>query len=319
MKPRIICDSAERSNGLGRAMRERLPRKPLEWSLLSRRGFFATFTAAALHAQEPKPSLFGDADAYERFMGRWSRVLARTFLDFTDIADDGRILDVGSGTGSLAFAVAEGKARAQVVGIDPSKEYVAYANSKNPFANRASFQTGDAQQMNFPDASFDASISLLVFNYIPDSLKALREVRRVTKPGGRISAAVWDYGAGMRMLRAFWDAAVSLDRTAEKLDQKNMPLCREGELAELWKKGGLENVQERPLDITMRFASFADYWDPFIHGQGSAGAYTRKLDRDRLRILRDEVKRRLSVSAEEAPLALSARAWAVRGTVPARH
>ena len=318
MKGGIICDSAGRRDEPGRGKQERLRHKWLEWSLLSRRGFFATVTAAVLHGQEPKPNMFGDAEAYERFMGRWSRLLARPLMDFTDIADGGRILDVGSGTGSLAFVVAEGKARAQVVGIDPSKEYVAYANSKNRFANRASFQTGDAQQMSFPDASFDASISLLVFNYIPDSLKALREVRRVTKPGGRISAAVWDYGTGMRMLRAFWDAAASLDRTAEKLDQKNMPLCRAGELAELWKKGGLQNVQERPLDITLRFASFADYWDPFLLGQGSAGAYTGKLDRDRLRILRDEVKRRLSVSAENAPLALPARAWAVRGTVPAR-
>jgi len=245
-------------------------------------------------------------------------LLARPLVNFTDIADGARILDVGSGTGSLAFAVAEGKARAQIVGIDPSEEYVAYANSKNRFANRASFQTGDAQQMSFPDASFDASVSLLVFNYIPDSLKALREVRRVTKPGGRISAAVWDYGAGMRMLRAFWDAATSLDQTAEKLDQKNMPLCRAGELAELWKKGGLQNVQERPLDITQRFASFADYWDPFLLGQGSAGAYAGRLDRDQLRALRNEVKRRLSVSTENAPLALAARAWAVRGTAPAR-
>ena len=219
----------------------------------------------------PPPDVFDESDAYQRFMGRWSRQLARPLIDFTDIADGGRILDVGSGTGSLAFAVADTKARAQVVGIDPSKEYVAYANSKNRFANRASFQTGDAQQMSFPDASFDASISLLVFNHIPDSLKALREVRRVTKPGGRISAAVWDYGTGMRMLRAFWDSATSLDQAAEKFDQKNMPLCRAGELAELWKKGGLQNVQERPLDITLRFASFADYWDPFLLGQGSAG------------------------------------------------
>lgn len=302
----------------GRGRQERLRHEGLEWTMLSRRGFFTTVSVAVLSGQQPKPNMFGDAEAYERFMGRWSHLLARPLVNFTDIADGARILDVGSGTGSLAFAVAEGKARAQIVGIDPSEEYVAYANSKNRFANRASFQTGDSQQMSFPDASFDASVSLLVFNYIPDSLKALREVRRVTKPGGRISAAVWDYGAGMRMLRAFWDAATSLDQTAEKLDQKNMPLCRAGELAELWKKGGLQNVQERPLDITQRFASFADYWDPFLLGQGSAGAYAGRLDRDQLRALRNEVKRRLSVSTENAPLALAARAWAVRGTAPAR-
>jgi ubiquinone/menaquinone biosynthesis C-methylase UbiE len=155
--------------------------------------------------------MFADAEAYERFMGRWSRLVAPQLVDFTDVPDRGRFLDVGSGTGALAFALVERKLQAQVRGIDPSKEYVAYANRRNAFPDRVSFEEGDAQQLCFADASFDASLSLLVFNFIPNPRKALREVRRVTKPGGRISAAVWDYGGGMRMLRAFWDGAVSID------------------------------------------------------------------------------------------------------------
>ena len=260
--------------------------------------------------------MFGDAEAYEGFIGRWSRLVAPRFVDFTDLPETGRMLDVGSGTGSLAFAIAERKARVQVLGIDPSQEYVAYAVSKNPFADRASFEVGDAQQLSFPDASFDAALSLLVFNFIPDPKRALLELRRVTKPGGKLAAAVWDYGAGMRMLRTFWDAAVYIDPGAENVDEKRMPLCRAGELSALWRQGGLEAVRERPIDITMRFESFADFWNPFRLAQGPAGLYVRRLERDKLEALRNEVKRRLSLSAENMLFTLPARVWSVRGTVP---
>jgi SAM-dependent methyltransferase len=260
--------------------------------------------------------MFGDAEAYERFMGRWSRLVAPLLVDFADVPDSGRVLDIGSGTGSLALAIAQRKGRARVLGIDRSKEYVAYANSRNPYPGRASFQVGDAQHLEFPDASFDAALSLLVFNFIPDPRKALSEARRTTRPGGNIAAAVWDYGDGMRMLRIFWDAAVSIDAGAEKLDEKHMPLCRSGEMSDLWKQGGLENVREQPIDIDIRFKSFGDYWDTFLLGQGPAGAYVRSLDREKLQALRSEVKRRLSVSVEDAAFVLPARVWSVRGTVP---
>ena len=263
--------------------------------------------------------MFGNAEAYERFMGRWSRLLAPLLVDFTDVHDTGQVLDAGSGTGALAFSIAKLKVHCQVVGIDPSKEYVEFAKSRNPFPDRVNFQVGDALQMRFSDASFQTSLSLLVFNFIPDSKKALREVGRVTKPGGCVSAAVWDYGAGMRMLRVFWDAAVTVEPTAEKFDESHMPLCRAGELEELWRQGGLEHVAERPLDITMRFESFADYWDPFLLGQGPAGAYLRNIDGHRREALRGEVKRRLALRPEGAPFSLPARAWAVRGIVPNRR
>ena len=260
--------------------------------------------------------MFEDAEAYERFMGRWSRLLAPRFVDFAGLPDGGRVLDVGSGTGSLALAVAERNSSVRVLGIDPSKEYVAYATSRNPFLDRVSFEVGDAQQLHFADANFDAALALLVFNFIPDPKKALSELRRVIKPGGKISAAVWDYGDGMQMLRTFWDAAVRVDPAADTFDEKHMPLCREGELSSLWKQVGLENVREQAIKTTLRFESFADYWDPFLLNQGPAGGYVGRLDRDELQTLRSEVKRGLSLPADNKPFASSVRAWAVCGTSP---
>lgn len=290
--------------------------------MLSRRELFGVLALSTLRGQEKaaareKAAMFGDAESYDRFMGRWSRLLAPLLVEFTDIRDSGRILDVGSGTGSLAFTICERQTHCSVIGIDPSTQYVKYATSQNRFGARVGFEVGDAQQLRFDKAFFDTSLSLLVFNFIPDSAKALRELTRVTKPGGRIAAAVWDYGAGMRMLRIFWDAAIGVDPRAAAVDEKHMPLCRAGELTDLWRRAGLIDVREQALDITMHFASFADYWEPFLQGQGPAGAFARRLEPEKLQMLRDDLKRRFHLSREDAAFDLPARAWAARGTVPA--
>ena len=260
--------------------------------------------------------MFANAEAYYQFMGRWSRLVAPLLVEFASVPNAGRVLDIGSGIGTLAFGIAERKASVHVTGIDPSKEFVVYAMDRNPFPDRTSFHVGDAQDLHFADATFVASVSLLAFNFIPDPEKALLEVRRVTQPGGRISAAVWDYGGLMHMLRMFWDAAGDVDARAGALDEKHMPLCRAGEPSQLWKQGGLENVHEQALDITMKFDSFADYWEPFLLGQGPAGAYLRTLQDARLQLLRSALKRRLSIHSESHAFSLPARVWAVRGTVP---
>ena len=285
---------------------------------MRRRALLASATLAVMNGQRKSDSMFGNARAYERFMGRWSRQLAPLLVDFAALPDNGRVLDIGSGTGALAFEVAKRLTGVQVTGIDPSGEYMEYARSRNRFPDRVTFQTGDAQQMEFTDGSFAASVSMLVFNFIPDAEKAVREARRVTRPKGRVAAAVWDYGGRMGMLRQFWDAATETDPSATKLDEKNMPLCRSGELSELWKRGGLEDVREEPIDTQIRFSSFADYWDPFLLGQGPAGAYVRKLDQTKLRALRTAVRRRVLRSAADESFVLPARVWAVRGGVPAR-
>jgi ubiquinone/menaquinone biosynthesis C-methylase UbiE len=259
--------------------------------------------------------MFADADSYERFMGRWSRLLAARLIEFANLPNEGQLLDIGSGTGALSFVIGQQKPHVRVVGVDPSKEYVAYANSLNPVPDRINFEIGDAHQLRFADGTFKCSLSLLVFNFIPDPLKALEQARRVTEVGGLIAAAVWDYGYEMRMLRIFWEAAASIDHRAEKLAEAHMPLCRSGELAHLWKKSGLKDVHEQPLSVEMRFESFQDYWDPFLLGQGPAGAYVANLDSPMVQRLREELRRRLFESREDRPFVLTARAWAVRGTV----
>lgn len=282
--------------------------------MLTRRGVLGALIGPALGGEE---RMFADAQAYEKFMGRWSRLLAPLLVDFSGLGGAEKVLDVGSGTGSLAFSIAGSRPRCRVVGIDPSKQFVAFASSRNASPERVSFEQGDAMQLRFPDAAFDAALALLVFNFIPDPDKAIGEIRRVTRPGGPVSAAVWDYGEGMRMLRVFWDAAAAVDPGTAGVDEARMRLCRAGELGRLWQHAGLKDVAERPLEIHMRFASLADYWDPFLLGQGPAGAYARKLDRERREALRGELRRRLGLTADDTPFSLPARAWAVRGIVPA--
>ena len=264
-------------------------------------------------ASEQDP-VFSEARAYERFMGRWSRSLAPLFVRFAGVRDGEGVLDVGSGTGALTAAVAKAAPSSRIVGIDPAAPYVALAQSQHGSAS-ISFEVGDAQQMRFNAATFDRTLSLLVVNFIPDARKALGEMKRVTKPKGTVAAAVWDYGDGMEMLRVFWDEAVALHPASAPKDERNMPFCRRGELAALWRELGLEDVVEEGLTIETRFASFDDFWTPFLEKQGPAGAYTASLaapDRDALRA---RLRKRLLGDGPDKAIVMRARAWAVRGTV----
>ncbi len=261
--------------------------------------------------------MFSEAEAYERFMGRWSRRLAPPFIKFAGLKHGDRVLDVGSGTGSLTLAVLQEAPTSRVVGIDPSAAYVAHARTRAD-AGRATFEEGDAQRLQFPDASFDATLALLVVNFIPDRVAAVREMVRVTRPGGAVAAAVWDYGDGMEMLRAFWDEAAALDPASEKKDERHMPVCRKGELAALWTAQGLLDVREEPLVIPLNFTSFEDFWSPFRAGQGPAGAYVASLSEGPRRDLEQRLRRRLLGEGGDRAITLNARAWAVRGVVPVR-
>jgi SAM-dependent methyltransferase len=259
---------------------------------------------------------FDASEAYERFMGRWSRQLAPLFVTFADLRDARAVLDVGSGTGALAAAVAVAAPAAQIVGIDPSTSYIAYARARVP-ENRVRFTVGDAQQLQFANASFDRVVSLLVLNFIPDPAKALTEMIRVTRPGGVVAAAVWDYPDRMQMLRVFWDEAVALDQAVATRDERNMRFSRSGELGAFWRAHGLLEVHEQALTIETRFASFDDYWAPFLGGQGPAGAYAMGLSEGDRAALRASLLRRLSNGDASQPIVLEARAWGVKGVVPA--
>jgi len=256
------------------------------------------------------------SEGYERFMGRWSRLLAPAYISFAGIRNGERILDVGTGTGSVATTLAAAMPSSEIVGIDPSEAFISHAKS-NTRSERVRFEVGDAQALPQKDAAFDHAMSLLVMNFVPDHEKALGEMRRVTRPGGAVSACVWDYNAGMEMLRFFWDEVVALDPAMESKDERHMKLSREGQLGALWRKAGLTDVQERSLSIEQRYVSFDDYWMPFLKGAGPGGAYVVSLNDQRRRQLGARLQERLLGDRKDGPFTLKARAWCVRGNVPA--
>ena len=256
--------------------------------------------------------MFSAGDAYERFMGRWSRALAPQLVQFAGVRDGDTVLDVGSGTGALTDAAAAAAPSSTIVGIDPSEAYVSLAQQRHT-AERIRFEVGDAARLRFPDRSFDRTLSLLILNFVPHPAKAMTEMTRVTRPGGTVAAAVWDYADGMEMLRVFWEEAIALDPAASDRDERRMPLCRPGELGDLWRAHQLQDVLEAPLSTDMSFAGFDDYWQPFLEKQGPAGAYVATLDEGARERLRLRLHQRFLEHGTDGPFRLRARAWAVRG------
>ena len=261
--------------------------------------------------------MFLAGDGYERFMGRWSRELAPLLVKFAGVRNGDDVLDVGSGTGALTAALAAVAPSSRIVGIDPAAPYVAFAQTRHS-GDRVRFEVGDARQLRFADRSFDRTLSLLVLNFIPERAKALDEMIRVTRPGGTVVAAVWDYGQDMEMLRVFWDEARSLNPAMAGRDERHMPLCRQGELSALWRAHGLQDVSEEALTIQTRFVSFDDYWSPFLERQGPAGTHVGALSDSEREELRRRLRKRLLGDGPDRPIVLAARAWAVRGNVPRR-
>jgi SAM-dependent methyltransferase len=250
-------------------------------------------------------------DAYDAYVGRWSRLVAATFLDWLAVPPRQRWLDVGCGTGALTAAILRTADPARVLGVDTSEGFIASARTHVTDA-RASFQVGDAQQLPVPDGDVDTVVSGLAVNFVPDPARALAEFTRVTSPGGLVAAYVWDYAEGMAMMKHFWDAAVALDPAAGELDEgRRFPLCRPERLGALWTDAGLRSVAVRHIDIPTTFTDFDDYWTPFLGGQGPAPGYVQSLTEEHRTALRELLRSRLPGGA----IPLTARAWAVRGTV----
>ncbi|MDT7727569.1 MAG: hypothetical protein QOI21_4145 [Actinomycetota bacterium] len=251
-------------------------------------------------------------DAYEAFVGRWSSRVAEAFVRWLDVPAGRNWLDVGCGTGALTAAVLTAADPVQVVGVDTAEGFLATARARI-VDTRATFHPGDAQALPLPDCRFDAVVSGLALNFVPDPIRAAAEFARVAAVGGVAAAYVWDYADGMALLRLFWDAAGALDPAAVELDEGHrFPLCRPQAIARLWADAGLDDVTVHAIDVPTVFTDFDDYWQPFLGGQGPAPGYAMSLSEERRNALRDLLRVRLP-SSPDGSIALTARAWAVRG------
>jgi SAM-dependent methyltransferase len=252
--------------------------------------------------------------AYEQYIGRWSRLVAREFVAWLNVPFGARWLDVGCGTGALSQIILESASPGEVIGIDPSEGYIAYAREHIPEAH-ARFVVGDAQALPIAEATYDAVAAGLVLNFVPDPNRALTEMRRMARACGTVAAYVWDYACQMQLLRSFWDAAVALDPAALPLDEGHrFAICKRELLAHLFRTAGLQGVEARSIDVATIFRDFEDYWSPFLGGQGPAPGYTMSLSQERRTALREYIRARLPIAADGS-IPLMARAWAVRGYV----
>ena len=258
----------------------------------------------------------GDGTGYEQQMGRWSRRLAPLFIDFAGV-DGGRVLDVGCGTGNLAFALAANPAITGVCGIDFAAAYVDHARTRNG-DRRLVFQIGDACALPFADGEFDHALSMLVLQFIPQAEKAVAEMRRVTRPGGTVAAATWDTRGGLVFYRLFFDTAALIDPHANARRERayTRPMTRPGDLADAWQAAGLTEVVDGTLTIRMDFASFSDFWTPFEGKDGPIADYVGTLDAPTKARLREAVRLAYLDGEPDGPRSYAATAWAVKGTVP---
>lgn len=221
---------------------------------------------------------WGSGSAYEPYVGRWSRLVAGRFIAWLDPTPGSRWLDVGCGTGALTEAILHAAGPAAVHGVDPSPEYVSFARARLT-DGPVEFAVGDAQHLPGNAGQYDYTVSGLVLNFVPDPGGALREMKRVTREGGRIAAYVWDYSEGMEIIRYFWDAATELDPNAASLDEgARFPICRPEPLRALWSEAALQDVTVTPIEIEAGFDDFDDYWAPFLGAQGPAPTYTMSLE-----------------------------------------
>ncbi len=260
-----------------------------------------------------------NAEAYERLMGRWSGRLANALIDFAGIESGNRALDVGCGTGSLAIALAARSEPAAIIGVDIAEPFIDYASCRS-VDPRLTFRIGDAVALDFPDASFDRCFSLLALNFMGNPKRALGEMRRITRAGGIIAAAVWDFPGGLMYQRIFWDTAAALDPEADRARGRHYssPLTGPGELAAAFRDTGLQDVDGCSMTIRMEYDDFSDYWEPIANAQGPVGDYVKRLAPDRLDTLAAAVQRAYLAGGPDGPRSMAATAWAARGVVPQR-
>ena len=251
-------------------------------------------------------------DAYESYMGRWSRPLACTFVGWLKPQRGAKWLEVGCGTGALTRAICERGEPASVVACDPSESFVSHAR-KTLRDDRVSFVVAGAEDPPAAPGAFDCVVSGLVLNFAADPVSAISLMAERLQPGGILGAYVWDYGEGMEFLRLFWDAAVALDPPAAALDEaRRFPVCKPHVLRSLFVEAGLCDVSDEGLEIPTHFQGFEDFWMPFLRGTGPAPAYVASLSDEGRGLLRDRLADRLKPDVDGS-IRLNARAWAIRG------
>ncbi len=254
--------------------------------------------------------MFTSTSAYERFMGRWSRRLAPSFAAFAEVRDGDRVLDVGCGTGALSSAILAQHPTVSITGLDPSPEFIEGCKTAFP---AAPFVVGDAARLPFADEEFDVSLACLVLSFVSSPKAAVAEMSRVTVRGGTVAATIWDHAQGMTMLRAFWEAAEEVDKSEKPAEaQRNL---EQSALASLWNEAGFKDIRVEPLTVEMPFASFDDYWSPFLAGQGPAGAYVAAAPAEIRASMSKILRHRFLGDGADRPFTIHSRAWAIRGTV----
>jgi len=262
---------------------------------------------------------YANPAAYEQFMGRWSERLAPAFLRFAGVADGQHAIDVGCGTGSLSRALLASAATVRVTGVDPTPDYVAFAREA-PQEPRAQFQVGAAEKLPFADGAFDAALSLLVLQDFDDARRAVLEMARVTRPGGVVAACLWDFRDGLPMLSLMWQAAEAVAPELVSRYREDVPPRQHpgpDDLQTLWRDAALSGIETSALELSMCFASFDDYWRPFLGGATRTSRFAAAVDAETGGALARELAGRLPRLQPDGSFVLPARAWAVKGAVSA--
>ena len=257
------------------------------------------------------------ADAYDSYMGRWSRKLAQPFIDFAGLAKDERVIEIGCGTGSLTFELPTRANIAAIEAIDCDAQFVETARGRNK-DSRINITQGDACKLQFADGQFDRALSMLVLHFVPDSDRAVSEMRRVVRPGGIAAATVWDNFGGQPGIRMFWDTLAAIEPQADTRRSAFLirPTNRWHELARSFAKAGFTDVTETELSVRMEFANFDDYWLPLMAGQGTHAAYLQSLPDETSQRVVAAVRNAYLAGQPDGPRSFVSIAWAARGTVP---
>lgn len=250
------------------------------------------------------------ADVYDRFVGRYSPALAQALIGAAGVRAGDRALDVGCGPGALTGELVALLGADHVVAADPSQPFVEACRARYPGVQ---VELAAAESLPFDDDGFDVALAQLVVNFMEDPRAGVGEMSRVTRPGGAVAGAVWDYGGKMTLLRSFWDAAAAVDPSTGQRDERHVRMATTAELNDLWSEVGLAEVNATDVVVSAGYDSFEDLWQPLELGVGPAGAYAASLTPQLRDALKQNLRTRLGVG--ESPFRLTARAWIVTGRV----